>query len=409
MSWPAEAGRRHPVSHYVTRPRPPFPRSSRCSAGRPERRRAALPGALIGPGPARRDDRRRRRKAVWFQPTVAETTMNFRTAIYKGQPVLTWWEGRPARLGIGEHVILDNPTASSRDSPPATTGLRPPRVPLTDRHRARHRLRDRRPSTSRASRRATQGARSSRRRPGARDPERTVLFEWRSLDHVALAESYTPGRRALDYFHVNSIDLDARRQPARLRPQHLDRLQDRSRDRRRSSGGSAARRATSRWGPEHFAWQHDARATAIPSLITLFDDAAAHGTAAVTRTRARARHRPHARDARPGLRHHPRDRPRLQGSAQSLANGNVLVGWGERAVPHRVRPRRAARFDAKLPQGGRELPGVPVPSGPATPTGAAPARRPSHPLGPFALRELEDGTTGRAPLAGIRRAEPSRR
>ena len=42
--------------------------------------------------------------------------MNFRAARYKGEPVLTWWEGegRPQGLGTGTHVILDVPTALSR-------------------------------------------------------------------------------------------------------------------------------------------------------------------------------------------------------------------------------------------------------------------------------------------------------
>ena len=39
-----------------------------------------------------------------------------------------------------------------------------------------------------------------------------VLFEWRSIDHVALDETYvTPlqdGRPGIDYFHINSIDVD---------------------------------------------------------------------------------------------------------------------------------------------------------------------------------------------------------
>ena len=37
-----------------------------------------------------------------------------------------------------------------------------------------------------------------------------VLFEWHSLDHVPLAESYAPVTRndAYDYFHINAVNLD---------------------------------------------------------------------------------------------------------------------------------------------------------------------------------------------------------
>jgi len=39
-----------------------------------------------------------------------------------------------------------------------------------------------------------------------------VLFDWHSLEHVGLDETYaTPlqdGRPSIDYFHINSIDVD---------------------------------------------------------------------------------------------------------------------------------------------------------------------------------------------------------
>ena len=50
-----------------------------------------------------------RGEVVWFRPTTPATAMNFRTALFKGQPVLTWWEGK-AELGLGRgvHVIVDS-------------------------------------------------------------------------------------------------------------------------------------------------------------------------------------------------------------------------------------------------------------------------------------------------------------
>ena len=55
------------------------------------------------------------------------------------------------------------------------------------------------------------------------------LFEWRARDHVALDESYAPlpqgdsAHLPYDYFHANSVGLDADGQPDRLGPAHLDR------------------------------------------------------------------------------------------------------------------------------------------------------------------------------------------
>ena len=41
-------------------------------------------------------------------------------------------------------------------------------------------------------------------------PSARVLFEWRSLDHVAIDEAYAAyNGLAYDYFHINSVDVDA--------------------------------------------------------------------------------------------------------------------------------------------------------------------------------------------------------
>ena len=46
---------------------------------------------------------------IWFNPSNPNTTMDFRAAVYKGRPVLTWWEGRHLRgVGLqGSYVIAD--------------------------------------------------------------------------------------------------------------------------------------------------------------------------------------------------------------------------------------------------------------------------------------------------------------
>ncbi|HUH20328.1 MAG TPA: hypothetical protein VLZ09_00540, partial [Gaiellaceae bacterium] len=47
-------------------------------------------------------------KVVWWHSTEPLTAMNFRAALYKGEPVLTWWEGKSVKgLGVGECVIFD--------------------------------------------------------------------------------------------------------------------------------------------------------------------------------------------------------------------------------------------------------------------------------------------------------------
>src|SRR5207253_4660365 len=50
-------------------------------------------------------------QTVWFRPVPREMWLtNFRRSQYRGQPVLTWWEGRMTREGYGrgEGVIVDS-------------------------------------------------------------------------------------------------------------------------------------------------------------------------------------------------------------------------------------------------------------------------------------------------------------
>ena len=51
---------------------------------------------------------------VWFRPTTPHTAMNFRTAVYKGEPVLTWWEGKADR-GLGRGDARDRRRVVPRD------------------------------------------------------------------------------------------------------------------------------------------------------------------------------------------------------------------------------------------------------------------------------------------------------
>src|SRR4051794_17053881 len=50
-----------------------------------------------------------RGEPVWIQPLPGKQTANLRVARYRGEPVLTWWEGSiAAGIGDGEHVIVDS-------------------------------------------------------------------------------------------------------------------------------------------------------------------------------------------------------------------------------------------------------------------------------------------------------------
>jgi hypothetical protein len=295
---------------------------------------------------------------IWSHNTRPVTAMNFRAAVYKGKPVLTWWEGKTTRgLGDGTHVIVD---ASYREILRLPTGNGRPadlhEFILTDRGTALV------TSWERATRdlSAVGGPSSGLVIGGIVQelelPSGRVLFEWRSLDHVAIDEShqkYSP-KGAYDYFHVNSVELDhdgnylvsARNTWAVYKiDRHTGNVLWRL-------GG---KKSDFKMGPGTvFAWQHDARRHGGSNyLLSLFDDGSMppvqpqskglvleldmkRKTASVYRK----------------LTHYPNLLAWALGSVQVLPNGNVLVGWG--TAPYMTEYDRHGKvvFDARLPKGG---------------------------------------------------------
>ena len=159
-----------------------------------------------------------------------------------------------------------------------------------------------------------------------------MLFEWRSLDHVAIEESHAPisTDTPFDYFHVNSIELDADGNylVSARNTWAIYKID-------RGSGNViwrlGGKKSDFAMGPGTvFAWQHDARHHgATDQLVSLFDDGAAPQVQpqskalvlALDTKRMRATlHRRYTHDP-PVLSH-------ALGSTQLLPNGNVLVGWG---------------------------------------------------------------------------------
>jgi hypothetical protein len=292
---------------------------------------------------------------VFFRPTTPLTAMNFRTARFNGEPVLTWWEGRAERgLGRGAYVIMDSSYRVIA------------RVPAAGRRFDLHELVLTRRGTAFVTSHVVKPARLSSVGGPARGgrvigsvvqeiaiPSGRVLFEWRSLDHVAIEESYARYTgHAYDYFHVNSIDVDADGHLI-VSARNTWAVYKLHRETGKVLWRLGGKRSDFRMGPgTRFAWQHDARHHDEGRLISIFDNAAAPPV----RTRSRVlviaidRRDRYARLVREYA--HPR---RLlapfMGNAQLLPNGNVVVGWG--ALPFITEFHRSGRvrFDARLPRG----------------------------------------------------------
>ena len=139
--------------------------------------------------------------------------LNFRAAVYRGKPVLTWWEGKTEHgLGEGTHVILDETYREVARIPAG--GGRPSDLHeflLTSRGTALVTAWERVPMDLSRVGGPSSGVVVGGIVQELELPSGRVLFEWRSLDHVA-RRGVALGRQhegAYDYFHINSIELDA--------------------------------------------------------------------------------------------------------------------------------------------------------------------------------------------------------
>jgi hypothetical protein len=312
--------------HFVSRPdlKPPIVRILH-HAGRP------APGYIfIAPkknvaqaGPLILDNRG---EVVWFDPLPSRGVTDFRVQRYHGRPVLTWWRGKPkGRPGAGGYAIFD-------DHYRRLASIRPGHGLVGDIHEFQltprgtalltifHRIRL-------AGHDIFEGVVQELDVATGR-----VAFEWHSIDHVAVAESYEerPQKRSTpyDYFHINSIDVDTDGNLlVSARNTHAVYKIDRRTGRVLWRLGG--KRSDFTFGPgARFAWQHDARRLANGDL-SLFDNEAAPQSGPQSRgivlrldmTRMHATlvaqfvHRP----------------PLLavdQGNMQHLPGGHFLVGWG---------------------------------------------------------------------------------
>jgi hypothetical protein len=151
---------------------------------------------------------------VWFRTLQhkEKDAFNFKVQSYKGEPVLTWWEGYHTGFGQGEYVILDH---SYRE----ITRLRAGNGYEGDHHEflitpqdtALFTIYHRVPMDLSSVGGPKDGVVLDGIAQEVDIETGEVLFEWHSLEHVALEESYSKPKKdqeeAFDYFHINSIDV----------------------------------------------------------------------------------------------------------------------------------------------------------------------------------------------------------
>jgi hypothetical protein len=271
-------------------------------------------------------------RLVWFSRDRYAT--DFKVQTYKGEPVLTWWQGGiVAGHGVGEYVIFDSSYREVRRVK-AGNGYR------GDLHEFSITPQDTALLTAYFLTRADLSPIGGPNEAPVWDgiaqeldlETGEVIFEWHSLDHVGVGESYRPPPEdpdePLDYFHINSIEvepdgnflIDAKGTYAvykvdRASGEVLWRLGGKRSD---FEMGEGTRTVS----------QHDARRQP-DGTITIFDNGAApeiHDQSrgivvdldeeAMKATLVRA------------YTHPEKPLATSQGNMQVLPNGNVFVGWG---------------------------------------------------------------------------------
>jgi hypothetical protein len=286
---------------------------------------------------------------VWFEPLNTHAVTDFRVQRYHGRPVLTWWHGRPDDgNGDSGYTLYDDSYRRIANVEPGN-GVQGDihEFEITPRNTAlftiSHKVRVK-------GREVLEG--------GFQELDiRTgrVLFEWHSIDHVRLVESYyrlpKDPSGLYDYFHINSIAVDKGGNfVISARNTHtIYKISRRTGAIIWRLGGK--RSDFSFQGAARFAWQHDARLRPDGAL-TLFDNSA--GPQVRAQSRGLVLHldlkQMHASVLRTFV-HRPPIVAVDQGNLQRLPNGNYFVGWGHESRFTEFGPRGTILFDGRFGRG----------------------------------------------------------
>ncbi len=314
-----------------------------------------LPGSPVQQGLMILD---RQGRLVWFSPATEGKPFDFNAQSDKDRPVVTWWQGTVTGahgLGVGE--IADNTyktITTIRGGDGLVTDLH--ELTLTSTGTALITAYE----TTTANLSPVGQARNGKVFVGhAQEIDLAtgkVLFDWRSLDHVPLQESYQqpPGspKGTYDYFHINSIaEMDDGNLLISARNTWALYKVDRSSGRviwrlngKRSNFSVAA--------AARFYWQHDARSHGHSGL-TLFDNAGSkkerqsRGVSLSIDTKAM-----HVSLVQQYI-HPARFLSNTLGNVQLLEDGRVFIGWGDQPYFSEFAPDGTLLLDGQLPVGVR--------------------------------------------------------
>jgi hypothetical protein len=301
-------------------------------------------------GPLVVDDRG---EPIWFLPLEGKTAMGVRVQRFRGRQVLTWYEGTVLGPYGGDFVIFD-PTYHEVARVRAGRG----------RHGDLHEFLLTSDGTALITiyREVTAdlssvGCDSAGRLVTGIVQEvdvssGRVLFEWRSLEHVGVEESFmtdvTPAGN-VDYFHLNSVGVepDGHLLVSARNTSTIYKIDRRSGEVMWRLGG---RKSDFRIDPAAtFSFQHDARRRS-DGTITIFDNGAAAPGPGVASRGLRIALDMKQRRASLVREYAPPDARNswAMGNVQQLDDGGVFVGWGTDGSFSEFSRDGRLRYDARF-------------------------------------------------------------
>jgi hypothetical protein len=296
-------------------------------------------------------------KLIWFNPVPAPLTVSdFRVQSYQGKPVLTWWQGNVhAGHGRGQGVIFDSSyrqlevvkAANGADADLHEFQLTPQGTALIA---AAYQLFW---NTS-----SVHGPKHQNVTDGVVQEidikTGLVLYQWDSLDHVPIADTYAhvPKKRApFDYFHLNSVSPD---NDGNLVISARDTWAAYEIDRQsgRIIWTLGGRHSNFKFGSNaSFVFQHDVRLpTGSDRTLTVFDNGG--GLPNVHKQSRGIKLSLDFAHKRANLVQQVLPSPPLlaefEGNVQQLSNGDYFVGWGQRPYFSEYDRHGKAIFDARF-------------------------------------------------------------
>jgi plastocyanin len=222
-----------------------------------------------------------------------------------------------------------------------------------------------------------------------------VVFEWHSLDHVPLSDSYVgaPSSGAYDYFHINSVNLDTDGNLL-VSSRHTWTVYKVNRTTGAVIWRLGGKSSDFTLGPGlPFAWQHNA--VAVDSqTIRIFDNESdgvpvlpasrviwvQHDDTTMTATLVRSIQHPDGLSVP------------AEGDGQALSNGDTFVGWGILGRYSEFDPNGNLIYDASLPPGYNDYRSYRFPWA-ATPTGSPSVLAQANGDGTTAVHAVWNGAT----------------